>query len=461
MTLSIPPTGQPVKENPRNPWEQDFNEMNNTPGTDDSAQEEGEFIAEGQINRPAHRNPFYNFPLILVGTLGAFGIVGYMFFGNFMSSQEAPKVAKSPTAGSTLDNTDQQKLAETQAKLAMGGSQKAFESHNNPASPTPSASPSPSATSSPTTIKPTPPPAETKASSPVVVAKTPPQIVYRTKPQPVVAKAPVVPKQPAQSFIPFGGAPAVSRQRAVATSPAPVATASKVVRPPKAPLASEQFLLVQGAYQPAAQLISGATVPGRLSSAMQSSGQGNNATPNMLRVVLDRPLSTNKGLSIPRGATIAFNANINPQNGAITAESLDGEYLGKKILIPKGSIALQAANNQPLIATEFKPRMGDLATADRNNAFWGAAGEVGNELTKGQTSINVGSGSTIIQQANNSPNIPGALLKGAAQNYANDQRQRTQQEAAKIMASQPVQFLAAGTPVSLTVINPAMVRIPL
>jgi cytoskeletal protein RodZ len=454
MTLSIPPTGQPVKENPRNPWEQDFNEMNNTPGTDDSAQEEGEFIAEGQINRPAHRNPFYNFPLILVGTLGAFGIVGYMFFGNFMSSQEAPKVAKSPTSGSTLDNTDQQKLAESQAKLAMGGSQKAFESHNKPASPTPGASPS--ATSSPTTIKPTTPPAVTKASP--SVTKTSPPIVYRTM-QPV-AKASATPQPSPQSFIPLGNGQAVPRQRAVATSPAPVATASKVVRPPKVPLASEQFLLVQGAYKPAAQLISGATVPGRLSSAMQSSGQGNNA-PNMLRVVLDRPLSTNKGLIIPSGATIAFNANVNPQNGAVTAESLDGEYLGKKILIPKGSIALQAANNQPLIATEFKPRMGDLATADRNNAFWGAAGEVGNELTKGQTSINVGSGSTIIQQANNSPNIPGALLKGAAQNYANDQRQRTQQEATKIMAGQPVQFLAAGTPVSLTVINPAMVRIPL
>jgi hypothetical protein len=392
--------------------------------------------------KPLHQNSLAKAGIVLGGSAALAGL-GLLFFANPPEKATTP-VAQVPKVEDPEGNTDGWDAAAKQSTA------------NGLAVDVPTDKPLVPATQPSPTVKPSATPkakaAVAKAAPATPAVSTKPQIIYRTAPQTVLAKA------PAQSFIPFGGGQVAPRQRPVAT--APVAAAPKVVRAPKAPLPSEQLLLARGAYRPADQLVSGATVPGRLSSAMQSSQSGT-AAPTMIRVFLDKPLLTNKGFMIPKGATIAFNAIVNPQNGAVTAESIDGEYLGKKILIPKGSIALQSANNQPLIATEFKPRMGDLATADRNNAFFGSVGEIGNELTKGQASINVGNGSTIIQQTNNNPNILGAVLKGGAQTYANDQRQRTQQEASKIMAGQPVQFLPPGTPVSLTVVNPAMVRIPL
>jgi hypothetical protein len=392
--------------------------------------------------KPLYQNSLAKAGIVLGGS-AALAALGLLFFANPPEKAATP-VAEAPKVEDPEGNTDGWNAAAKQSTANGLAVDVPTDKPLVPATqPSPTAKPSATAKTKTTVAKVTP-------ATPAVSTK--PQIVYRTASQPVVTKA------PAQSFIPFGGGQVAPRQRPVAT--APVAVTPKVIRAPKAPLPSEQFLLARGAYRPADQLVSGATVPGRLSSAMQSSQSGTAAS-TMIRVFLDKPLLTNKGFMIPKGATIAFNAVVNPQNGAVTAESMGGEYLGKKILIPKGSIALQAANNQPLIATEFKPRMGDLATADRNNAFFGAAGEIGNELTKGQASINVGNGSTIIQQTNNNPNILGAVLKGGAQTYANDQRQRTQQEASKIMAGQPVQFLPPGTPVSLTVVNPAMVRIPL
>jgi hypothetical protein len=178
-----------------------------------------------------------------------------------------------------------------------------------------------------------------------------------------------------------------------------------------------------------------------------------------MKVALDQPLRMMNGRQIPAGAMVMFSATIDPQNGAIAAVSGDAWHNGKTISIPQGSISIQTANKQPLIATSFKPRTGDLARADTNNALLGAVGQVGEELTKSTASVNVGNGSTIIQQTNN-PNIVGAVLKGGFQTWSTDQRVRTQAEASQILATQPIQYLAQGTPVTLIVDRPATIAIP-
>jgi hypothetical protein len=452
MTLSE----HPPKSTAPSPWEQDFQEMTDLSGLDNDG-EEKEFIADGQINRPAYRNPFLNFPLILIATLGGFGTVAYMFFGNVISSPEAPKVAKPPTE-TTLDNTDQQRLAESEAKLAMGGSQKAFESHNKP-------TPTPTATTQPASAKPAvqPTPAPTARTIP---AK--PQIVYKTivktvpapsKPALVIPKAspvamvPIVAKAPPKSFIPIGGN--VSRP----TRP----TRSPTVKTARAPLASENVLLsnTSNIRVKTDTLIPGTSVVGHLLSPMQSSSGSKQNSPGAIsmKVALDQPLRTMGGLQIPAGAMVVFAATIDSQNGAIAAVSGDAWHQGKTISIPQGAISLQATNKQPLIASSFKPRMADLAKADTNNALLGAAGQVGDELTKSTASINVGSSSTIVQTTNN-PNIWGAVLKGGFSTWATDQRQRTQTEASQIIATQSIQYLSQGTTVTLTVDSPAQVSIP-
>jgi hypothetical protein len=193
---------------------------------------------------------------------------------------------------------------------------------------------------------------------------------------------------------------------------------------------------------------------------MQSNGGKQNSPGAIaMKVALDQPLRMMGGQQIPAGTMVVFSATVDPQNGAIAAVSGDAWHQGKTISIPQGAISIQATNKQPLIATSFKPRMADLAKADTNNALLGAAGQVGDELTKSTASINVGSSSTIIQQTNN-PNILGAVLKGGFSTWATDQRQRTQTEASQIIATQSIQYLPQGTTVTLTVDSPAQVGIP-
>lgn len=97
--------------------------------------------------------------------------------------------------------------------------------------------------------------------------------------------------------------------------------------------------------------------------------------------------------------------------------------------------------------------MDGLAAADRNNAMLGAASTVGDELTKGSATTVIGNGSTVVSQ-NNSPNILGAVAKGAFGGWSTDQRQRTQNEANKILAAPPVQILPRDTRFLVTVTFP-------
>jgi hypothetical protein len=201
-------------------------------------------------------------------------------------------------------------------------------------------------------------------------------------------------------------------------------------------------------------------VVGHLLSPMQSnSGKQNSPGAISMKVALDQPLRMVSGQQIPAGTMVVFSATVDPQNGAIAAVSGDAWHNGRTISIQQGAISIQATNKQPLIATSFKPRMADLGKADVNNALLGAAGQVGDELTKSTASVNVGNGSTIIQQTNN-PNILGAVLKGGFSSWATDQRQRTQTEASQIIATQSIQYLPQGTTVTLTVDSPAQVGIP-
>jgi hypothetical protein len=425
-------------------------------------------LVNPEIAKPLHQNSIARMSVVLAAA-GVLAVVGWIAFNGKSKSTVAIDSPTPVTVEDATANSEGWKAAATQS-TANG------LPVDVPAKSTPSVAP---------TVKPTPvAPVVKTVPAPVVKAAPRPQIIYKTiyrtlparsqplpRPTPaVVVKAlppppkttprPVVilakpPTAPPSSFIPIAGG---GRTR-VAIKP----TTVRVKR--RQPLASENILLARTLANPTAKpatLIPGTTVIGHLISPLQSSSTAASipGKPGInLRVALDRPLPTASGERIPIGAMVTFAATIDPQNGAVTAVSGNAWSNGKTISMPPGTIALQSANNRPLIATSFKPRAGELASADTNNALLGAAGQVGEELTKSTTSINVGNGSTIIQQTNN-PNIWGAVLKGGFQTWATDQRQRTQTQASQINALQPIQYLAQGTPVTLTVARPARIIIP-
>jgi hypothetical protein len=404
------------------------------------------------IHKPLHQNSIAR-AIVVLGAAACLALVGWIAFNGKPKSESVVNEPSAPTVEDAQGNSEGWKAAASQ------GTANGLPVDVPVQTPTATPAPKPAPVAKPTPVKP-------------VIAKPAPakaQIVYKTiyktlpapsKPAPVsisqpptaapVAKVPIVAKAPPKSFIPIGGSG--SRQ-----------PRSPTVKTARAPLASENVLLSNRSNPRVKQdtLIPGTSVVGHLLSPMQSSSSGNKSSPGAttMKVALDQPLRTMGGQQIPAGAMVVFAATVDPQNGAIAAVSGDAWHHGKTISIPPGAISIQAANKQPLIATSSKPRMADLAKADTNNALLGAAGQVGDELTKSTASINVGNGSTIIQQTN-TPNYLGAVLKGGFQTWATDQRQRTQTEASQIIATPSIQYLSQGTTVTLTVDSPAQVSIP-
>jgi hypothetical protein len=432
-------------------------------------------LVNPEIAKPLHQNSIARMAVVLAAA-GVLAVIGWIAFNG---KSKSPVAIDSPTPVTVEDataNSEGWKAAATQS-TANG------LPVDVPVKTTPTVTPTVKPTPAAPVVKKVPAPVVKTVPAPVVAAAPRPQIIYKTiyrtlparsqplprpapvavvktLPRPKTAPRPVVilakaPTAPPPSFIPIAG----GRRTSVAIRP----TTVRVKR--RQPLASENILLARtlaNSTAKTATLIPGTTVTGRSISPLQSSSTAASSPgkPGVnLRVALDRPLPTAGGDRIPIGAIVTFAATIDPQNGAITAVSGDVWSNGKTISMPPGAIAIQAANDRPLIATSFKPRTGDLARADTNNALLGAVGQVGEELTKSTTSINVGNGSTIIQQTNN-PNILGAVLKGGFQTWATDQRQRTQTEVSQINALQPIQYLAQGTPVTLTVARPARIIIP-
>jgi hypothetical protein len=424
-------------------------------------------LVNPEIAKPLHQNSIARMTVVLAAA-GILAVVGWIAFNG---KSKSPVAIDPPTPVAVEDaaaNSEGWKAAATQS-TANG------LPVDVPVKTTPTVTPTVKPTPAAPVVKTVPAPVVTAAPKPQIIYKTvyrtlpvrsqpllrpTPAVVVKALPPPKTAPRPVVilakpPTAPPSSFIPIAGG---GRTR-VAIKP----TTVRVKR--RQPLASENILLARTLANPTAKpamLIPGTTVTGHLISPMQSSTAASipgKSGATRLNVALDRPLPTAGGDRIPIGTMVTFATTIDPQNGAVTAVSGNAWSNGKTISIPPGTIAIQAANNQPLIATSFKPRTGDLARADTNNALLGAVGQVGEELTRSTTSINVGNGSTIIQQTNN-PNILGAVLKGGFQTWATDQRQRTQTEASQINALQPIQYLAQGTPVTLTVARPARIIIP-
>jgi hypothetical protein len=408
------------------------------------------------VHKPLHQNSIAR-AIVVLGAAACLALVGWIAFNGKPKSESVVDEPSAPPVEDAQGNSEGWKAAASQ------GTANGLPVDVPVQTPTPTAAPTskPTPVAKPTPVKPVvtrPAPAKPQIvtiyktlpapSTPAPARRSnPPKMPPTASPTPVVG-VPIAAKVPPKSFIPIGGR---SRQ-----------TRSPTVKTARTPLASENVLLSNTSNPRVKQdtLIPGTSVVGHLLSPMQpSSGSKQNSPAIAMKVALDRPLRTSGGRQIPAGAMLVFAATVDPQNGAIAAVSGDAWHHGKTISIPPGAISIQAANKQPLIATSFKPRMADLAKADTNNALLGAAGQVGDELTKSTASINVGNGSTIIQQTNN-PNIWGAAVKGGFQTWATDQRQRTQTEASGIIATPSIQYLAQGTTVTLTVDSPAQVSIP-
>jgi hypothetical protein len=213
---------------------------------------------------------------------------------------------------------------------------------------------------------------------------------------------------------------------------------------------------------PVGQVVSGKLVTPFYTSIGNGEGISQNSTKALATVTIDKAIEVGSGWHLPVGTAIEFELQI-ADNGMIQAVSKKVTYGNTEISIPSGAFAITGNDNQPLFAQIKEVHGSQLAAADTRAAIFGGAAEVGNVLINGgnSSSVSVGVGTTIATQNNGSPNILGAVFKGAFSPQAQAEVSRANSLASKLQKMSKVGYLLPGTPMRVYVAQAATFQLPI
>ncbi len=220
------------------------------------------------------------------------------------------------------------------------------------------------------------------------------------------------------------------------------------------------------AMSPILRLPVGQVVSGKLVTPFYTLiGNGDGTSQNfkaLATVTIDKEIEVGSGWHLPVGTAIEFELQI-ADNGMIQAVSKKVTYGNTQIDIPAGAFAITGNDNQPLFAQIKEVNGSQLAAADTRAAIFGGAAELGNVLINSGNSstVSVGVGTTIATQNNGSPNILGAVFKGAFSPQAQAEVNRANSLANKLQKMSKVGYLLPGTPMRVYVAQAATFQIPI
>ena len=236
---------------------------------------------------------------------------------------------------------------------------------------------------------------------------------------------------------------------------------STPTKPTNQPLA----LAGGNAMSPILRLPVGQVVSGKLVTPFYTLiGNGDGTSQNtkaLATVTIDKAIEVGSGWHLPVGTAIEFELQI-ADNGMIQAVSKKVTYGNTQIDIPAGAFAITGNDNQPLFAQIKEVNGSQLAAADTRAAIFGGAAEIGNVLINSgnSSSVSVGVGTTIATQNNGSPNILGAVFKGAFSPQAQAEVNRANSLANKLQKMSKVGYLLPGTTMRVYVAQAATFQIP-
>jgi hypothetical protein len=212
---------------------------------------------------------------------------------------------------------------------------------------------------------------------------------------------------------------------------------------------------------PVGQVVSGKLVTPFYTLIGNGEGTSQN-TKALATVTIDKAIEVGSGWHLPVGTAIEFELQI-ADNGMIQAVSKKVIYGNTQIDIPAGAFAITGNYNQPLFAQIKEVNGSQLAAADTRAAIFGGAAELGNVLINSgnSSSVSVGVGTTIATQNNGSPNILGAVFKGAFSPQAQAEVNRANSLANKLQKMSKVGYLLPGTPMRVYVAQAATFQIPI
>ncbi|BAZ40222.1 hypothetical protein NIES4101_61830 [Calothrix sp. NIES-4101] len=164
----------------------------------------------------------------------------------------------------------------------------------------------------------------------------------------------------------------------------------------------------------------------------------------------------NDSIILPKNSQIIVQVKDIQKSGFIELEATGAVIDGNEYVIPKGAIAIRGKSGQPLIASSWGNKGGEIAARDAETFAVGSLAKIGkvlNQPKEEQISTNSGFGGTSSFSSirRNRSNILGAVLEGGFEPLTQQILQRNQQALQEIQRREDVWYVKAGTEVQVFV----------
>ncbi|BAY99990.1 hypothetical protein NIES37_39730 [Tolypothrix tenuis PCC 7101] len=230
------------------------------------------------------------------------------------------------------------------------------------------------------------------------------------------------------------------------------------------PLYTEEAVVING--EPIQKLQVGASASGKLVTPLiwskDSTNNSSNKSPTTTSgekfvIQLIEPLTKEDGLiALPKGSQIVAQVTDIQKSGLVQLEATQVLIDGKEYLLPPGAISIRGNSGQPLIASKWSDKGGEIASRDAETFIVGSLAKVGKVLNQPKsqqisTSSGLGGTNTFSSISGGSENILGAVLEGGFEPLTQQILQRNQQALAEIQQREEVWYIPAGTDIQVFV----------
>jgi hypothetical protein len=200
-------------------------------------------------------------------------------------------------------------------------------------------------------------------------------------------------------------------------------------------------------------LIAGTTATGILETPLVFDGAKSN---ERFVIALVEPIADSAGNpTLPANSRLLVQVDGISATGRVQLSALsatweeDGQT--KELTLPAGAIQIRGEQGQPLIAQQFEDKGKELAALDAGQFALSAIRGASSQLIQPNTRVQTGSGSTVITQENQRPNVLAGAIQGGADGLLNTISERNKRAVAEIQQRPPIRYIAAGTTVQVFV----------
>lgn len=208
-------------------------------------------------------------------------------------------------------------------------------------------------------------------------------------------------------------------------------------------------------------LIAGANAPGVLAtpltlSNLHETASTQKAVPNQFTIVLTQPLKDSTGqVAIPAGTHLLVQVDQFSQTGQVQVSATTAVWQEngrqKELSLPSGAIQIRGENGMPLVAKPLENRGQAIAAMDAGQFLLGAVRRSAQLLTRSNSQIQTGNGTTIISERNPAPNLLAGALEGGTDAILSSIQERNKQAIKDIEQRPNSYFIPSGSAVQVFV----------